>query len=88
MAALEIGHALTSTGSFTLNTDGSLDTFSFDDDDPLRVAGLQLSNTVEWSYNPATLGQGRSRQALTVRGSSIDGTVTIRLSDGHVLATD
>ncbi len=94
MAAPEIGHALTSTGIFTLNADGSLDTFSFDDDDPLRVAGLQLSNTVEWSYNPATLGQGRRRRALTIRGSSIDrangtsGTVTIRLSDGQILATD
>lgn len=94
MAAPEIGHDLTSTGGFKLNSDGSLDQFYFEPDAPLSVAGMQLWNTVEWSYDPASLGQGRRRRALTVRGSLMDqangmgGTVTIRLADGQVLETN
>ncbi len=90
MAALEIGHAITATGAFSFNADGSLDRFSFPDDDPLVVAGRRLGNTVQWSYDPATLGQGRRRRPVTVRGTlaAADGSggedVIIRLSDGRV----
>ncbi len=94
MPAPEIGHLLTATGGFSFNEDGSLNRSYFEDDDPLRVAGMRLWNTVEWTYDPTTLGQGRRRQALTVRGSLISpdggsaGTVVIRLSDGHVVDTN
>ena len=93
LPAPEIGHPLTATGGFSLNADGSLSRFYFEGDDPLLVAGMQLCNTVEWVYDPATMGQGR-RRALTVRGSLISpdggsaGTVVIRLSDGQVVGTD
>ena len=93
LPAPEIGHPLTATSGFSLNADGSLNRFYFEDDDPLLVAGMRLWNTVEWTYDPATMGQGR-RRALTVRGSLIlpdgglAGTVVIRLSDGQVVGTD
>lgn len=94
LPAPEIGHPLTATGGFSLNADGSLNRFYFEDDDPLRVAGMRLWNTVQWTYDPATAGQGRRRRALTVRGSLVSpdggsaGTVVIRLSDGQVVGTD
>lgn len=90
LAAHEIGHPLTATGSFALNADGSLDHFYFDDQDPLLVAGQRLWNIVRWFYEPATYGQGRQRRALTVRGnltaqdSSTGEDVVIRLADDRV----
>ena len=94
MPAPEIGHTLTATGGFSLNADGSLARYYFEDADPLLVAGQRLCNTVEWSYDPATLGRGRRRPALTVRGNQIlpngdfGGNVVIRLSDGDVQNAD
>ena len=93
MAAPEIGHRISDTGGFAFNADGSLDHFYFSEQDPFRVAGIRLWNTVEWSYDPASYGQGRRRHAVTVRGSQIldngeGGTVLIRLADGKVTIPD
>lgn len=89
MAAPEIGHRITDTGGFAFNADGSLDNFYFDAQDPLLVAGRRLWNTVQWTYEPATYGQGRHRHAIAVRGSQVlDGNygenIVIRLRDGKV----
>ncbi len=94
MSAPEIGHGITDTGTFTINADGSLDRFYFEPDDPLRVAGRRLWNTVRWTYDLATYGQGRRRRAIAVRGSLMSaggepgGDVVIRLADGHVSAAE
>ena len=94
MAAPEIGHGLTATGSFSFNADGSLDRFYFEPEDPLVVAGRRLWNTVQWSYHPATDGQGRRRRAVTVRGTLVStegdagGDIVIRLADGQVSAAE
>ena len=94
MAAPEISHAITATGSFAFNADGSLDRFYFEPEDPLVVAGQRLWNTVQWSYDPATYGQGRRRRAITVRGTLVSavggagGDVVIRLADGRVSAAE
>ena len=94
MAAPEIGHPITATGGFAFNSDGSLDNFYFQVNDPLLVAGKRLWNTIHWVYDPATFGQGRHRRALTVRGSlaSLDNdmseAVAIRLADGQVTSDD
>lgn len=93
LAAPEIGHRITDTGGFAFNADGSLDSFYFNEQDPLQVAGLRLWNTVEWTYDPASYGQGRGRHAVTVRGTQMlengeGGTVLIRLADGKVTSPD
>lgn len=93
MAAPEIGRRITYTGGFAFNADGSLDNLYFNDRDPFRVAGLRLWNTVEWTYDPASYGQGRHRRAVTVRGTRLldsgeGGTVLIRLADGKVTIPD
>lgn len=93
MAAPEIGHRITDTGGFAFNADGSLDNFYFDEQNPLAVAGRRLYNTVEWTYDPASYGQGRRRHAVTVRGIQMldngeGSTVVIRLSDGKVTIPD
>ncbi len=94
MAAPEIGHRLTATGGFSFNADGSLDRFYFEPEDPLVVAGRRLWNTVQWSYDPATDGQGRHRRPVTVRGTLVStesgagGDVIVRLADGRVSAEE
>ena len=93
MPAPEIGHPITATGGFAFNDDGSLDRFYFTDEDPLVVAGRRLWNTVQWSYDPATHGQGRQRPALTVRGYVASGAdagtaVVIDLSTGRATSAE
>lgn len=93
IAAPEIGHRITDTGGCAFNADGSLDNFYFNEQEPLRVAGIQPCNTVEWTYDPASYGQGRRRHAVTVHGSQMlnngeSRTVVIRLADGKVTIPD
>ena len=95
MDAPEIGHGLTATGGFAFNADGSLDRFYFEPKDPLVVAGRRLWNTVQWSYDPASFGQGRRRRPVTVRGTLVSagdgaggGDVVVRLADGRVSAAE
>lgn len=92
MAAPEIGHDLTANGSFTLNSDGSLDRLYLEPDKPFIVAGQRLWNTVQWSYAPATEGQGRHRRAISVSGTvtsseaDAGGNVVVRFADNKISA--
>lgn len=91
--APEIGRRLPDVVAF--NPDGSLATGTFDRASPVLVAGVPLWGEVRWRYDPATLGEGRTRPAIAVEGTrsvppdaegAVDGGqhVAVALPDGRV----
>ena len=89
--APEIGRSVPATGGMSFNADGSLDQVHFNEDDPLVVRGVRLWNSVTWVYSPASLGRGRRRRPLAVRGATLppeSREVEVRAADGRVTPRD
>lgn len=68
--AQEIGRNLPATGGMSMNADGSLNSVYFDAEAPLVVCGASLWNTVTWTYDTASFGQGRARRPEKVTGAA------------------